>query len=61
MKSNDWVVGIILGVFFLVGAVSSGDWLSVKWVVRSFGQRGSRVVYAILGVALIVVSLSMRK
>ena len=28
--------------------------------VRSFGRRGSRVIYAVLGVVLIVVSLRMR-
>ncbi len=60
MKSNDWVVGILLGVFFLFGAASSGDWFTIKWLVRSFGNRGSRVIYAVLGVALIVVSLRMR-
>lgn len=60
MKSNDWVVGILLGVFFLFGAASSGDWFTIKWLVRSFGNRGSRVIYAVLGVVLIVVSLRMR-
>jgi len=59
-KDNQWVVGIMLGVFFLFGAVSSGDWFTIKWIVRSFGQRGSRIVYAVLGVVLIVVSLRMR-
>jgi hypothetical protein len=60
MKSNDWVVGIMLGAFFLFGAVSSGDWFTIKWMVRSFGSRGSRIIYAVLGVVLIVVSLRMR-
>jgi hypothetical protein len=59
-KSNDWVVGIMLGVFFLFGAASSGDWFTIKWMVRLFGRRGSRVVYGLLGVVLIVVSLGMR-
>ena len=60
MKSNEWVVGIMLGLFFIAGAVSSGDWFTISWMVRSFGRRGSRIIYAILGVVLIVVSLRMR-
>ena len=59
-KDNEWVVGIMLGVFFLFGAVSSGDWFTISWMVRSFGRRGSRVIYAVLGVILIVVSLRIR-
>jgi hypothetical protein len=59
-KDNDWIVGIMLGVFFLFGAVSSGDWFLIGWMIRLFGRRGSRVVYALLAVVLIVVSLGMR-
>ena len=61
MKSNEWIVGIMLGVFFLFGAVSSGEWFTIQWMVRSFGRRGARVIYAMLGGVLIVVSLSIRK
>ncbi|MBI1281947.1 MAG: hypothetical protein GC179_27730 [Anaerolineaceae bacterium] len=60
-KDNQWVVGIMLGLFFIAGAVSSGDWFTISWMVRSFGRRGSRVIYGILGVVLLVVSLSLRK
>jgi len=60
-KSNDWVVGIMLAVFFLFSAVSSGDWFMIGWMVRLFGRRGSRVVYGLLGVVLLVVSLGMRR
>jgi len=60
-KDNQWIVGIMLGVFFLFGAVSSGDWFTIGWMVRSFGRRGSRVIYAVLAVILIVVSFSIRK
>ena len=56
-KSNDWVVGIMLGVFFLIGAASSGEWFTISWMLRLFGRRGSRVVYALLGAALLAVSL----
>ncbi|MBA3868351.1 MAG: immunity 17 family protein [Anaerolineae bacterium] len=59
-KDNQWVVGVMLGVFFLFSAVSSGDWFMIGWMLRLFGRRGSRVVYAVLGVVLIVVSLGMR-
>ncbi len=59
-KDNQWVVGIMLGVFFLFAAVSSGDWFMIQWMLRLFGRRGSRVVYAVLGVVLIVVSLRIR-
>jgi hypothetical protein len=60
-KSNDWVVGIMLAVFFLFSAVSSGDWFMISWMLRLFGRRGSRVIYAVLGVVLLVVSLGMRR
>ena len=59
-KSNDWIVGIMLGVFFLFCAVSSGDWFMIGWMVRLFGRRGTRVIYAVLAVVLLVVSIRMR-
>ena len=59
-KSNDWVVGIMLGLFFIAGAASSGDWFTIKWMERSFGQRGSRIIYGVLGIILLLVSLRIR-
>lgn len=50
----------MLGLFFIAGAASSGDWFTIKWMERSFGYRGSRIIYGILGVVLLLVSLRMR-
>lgn len=60
-KSNEWIVGIMLGIFFLAGAAMNGDWFTISWMVRSFGRRGSRIIYGVLGVVLLIVSLAVRK
>jgi len=60
-KDNQWIVGIMLAVFFLFSAVSSGDWFMISWMLRLFGRRGTRVVYGLLAIVLLVVSLGMRR
>jgi hypothetical protein len=61
MKTNEWVIGVMLGLFFIMGAVSKGDWFTVQWLVKSIGRNGARFAYALLGIVLIVVSLSLRR
>ncbi len=51
----------MLAVFFLFSAVSSGDWFMISWMLRLFGRRGTRVVYGLLAIVLLVVSLGMRR
>ena len=60
-KSNDWIVGLMLAVWFFFSAVSSGDWFMIGWMVRLFGRRGTRVIYVILAVVLLAVSIQMRR
>lgn len=61
MKTNEWIVGVMLGAFFLLGAFSSGEWFTVQWLVKSVGRNGAKAVYVVLGIVLIVVSLSLRR
>jgi hypothetical protein len=52
-----------IGVFSLVSALCDWNWFfqshNASFFVRTFGRRGARVFYALLGAGIIVVGLMM--
>ena len=61
MKSNEWIVGVMLGAFFLLGAANTGDWFRVPWLEKSIGRGAARAAYGLLGVVLIAISLTLSR
>lgn len=54
-----FLIGLIIGLFFIVCAVMNFDWLmehrKARFFIKAFGRTGTRIFYAVLGIAIIVI------
>ncbi|MEO7477708.1 MAG: immunity 17 family protein [Lysobacteraceae bacterium] len=58
------LIAIFAGAFCIVAAFLDWDWFFNNWrarlFVNLFGRNGARVVYALMGVGLIVVGMALK-
>ena len=61
---NNWIFGVVfmlIGLFSLIASIK--DWnfffgsLKAKWVVNIIGRNGTRILYGILGIVIIIVGI----
>ena len=57
------ILALTAGIFSIVAALRNWDWFFENWratlFVRLFGRDGARVLYVILGIGLIILSISL--
>ena len=56
-------VAILVGFFGLVAAIHNHDWYfrlpKARWIEKRLGRTAARVVYAMLGIALVVLGIGI--